>query len=303
MKNFIPLLMSVSFSHAVFAQIPICQEVYVWDFACDNCNETLKSWVNTITDEFDNELSNQDCKVLERRDLGTLQAHQGNEAIISSTDLSAAQLAKLSAINAKVVVLGNIWKGDMDSEVHIKIRFINLTGTDKKSTIIDIPSEEMSATKKRREYLRQGILEILGKKPESAGTKLGDSQKVPPIDGGQKDKRETKQEENGNAITNNISKQSDWRWCSKCSGLFFASGRENIGTCPAGGQHEKGKSGNYSLSHNASNFDGQQDWRWCHKCSGLFHSAGKENTGKCPLGGQHEKGKSGNYGMWHIPNK
>jgi hypothetical protein len=45
------------------------------------------------------------------------------------------------------------------------------------------------------------------------------------------------------------SQQSDWRWCHKCYGLFFSGGQNSIGTCPAGGQHEKTVSGNYTLMH------------------------------------------------------
>jgi len=42
--------------------------------------------------------------------------------------------------------------------------------------------------------------------------------------------------------------QPDWRRCSKCEGLFFAAGKSSAGTCPTGGQHEKGASGNYTLA-------------------------------------------------------
>jgi len=44
--------------------------------------------------------------------------------------------------------------------------------------------------------------------------------------------------------------QQDWRWCHKCQGLFFSGGNELVGACPAGDQHEKGRSGNYTLVHN-----------------------------------------------------
>ena len=40
--------------------------------------------------------------------------------------------------------------------------------------------------------------------------------------------------------------QDNWRWCSKCQGLFFA-GSPTKGVCPAGGQHSLEGSGNYRL--------------------------------------------------------
>ncbi len=95
--------------------------------------------------------------------------------------------------------------------------------------------------------------------------------------------------------------QPDWRWCHKCQGLFFSGGQSSVGSCPAGGQHEKGVSGNYNLAHNSPVALGQPDWRWCHKCQGLFFSGGQEHVGSCPAGGQHEKGVSGMYTLGHTP--
>ena len=96
-----------------------------------------------------------------------------------------------------------------------------------------------------------------------------------------------------------MDEQPDWRWCHKCQGLFFSWGQSSVGSCPAGGQHEKGVSGNYTLAHNAPEFPGQPDWRWCYKCQGLFFSGGQSSVGSCPAGGQHEKGVSGNYTLMH----
>ncbi|MBL8041002.1 MAG: matrilysin family metalloendoprotease [Chthonomonas sp.] len=90
--------------------------------------------------------------------------------------------------------------------------------------------------------------------------------------------------------------QSNWRWCNKCQGLFFG-GNPNP-KCPAGGEHDKTGSGNYSLLHNSSAAAGQQsNWRWCNKCQGLFFG-GNPNP-KCPAGGDHVKIGSGNYSLIH----
>lgn len=90
--------------------------------------------------------------------------------------------------------------------------------------------------------------------------------------------------------------QRNWRWCSKCQGLWFGG---NAGSkCPAGGAHIKTGSGNYSLVHNATNVPGQANWRWCSKCQGLWF-AGNSTQGKCPAGGSHIKIGSGNYTLAH----
>ncbi len=43
-----------------------------------------------------------------------------------------------------------------------------------------------------------------------------------------------------------IPEQADWRFCSKCSALFF-DGFPEQGVCPAGGAHDKGQSFNFVL--------------------------------------------------------
>ncbi len=85
--------------------------------------------------------------------------------------------------------------------------------------------------------------------------------------------------------------QDNWRWCSKCQGLFFAG---NPGSkCPAGGSHTKTGSGNYDIVHNWASAPGQDDWRWCKKCQGLFFAGNPGSN--CPAGGSHDKTGSGNY--------
>jgi len=85
--------------------------------------------------------------------------------------------------------------------------------------------------------------------------------------------------------------QTNWRWCHKCQGLYFAG---NPGShCPAGGAHDHTGSGNYSLVENTPNAAGQSNWRWCHKCQGLYFAG---NPGShCPAGGAHDHTGSGDY--------
>jgi len=85
-------------------------------------------------------------------------------------------------------------------------------------------------------------------------------------------------------------KQSEWRWCNKCQGLFYGANKTS-GYCPNGGGHDYEGSGNYSISY--LNKDGQNSWRWCNKCQGLFY-AGNSN-GWCSAGGQHNSSQSYDY--------
>jgi hypothetical protein len=100
-------------------------------------------------------------------------------------------------------------------------------------------------------------------------------------------------------------RQSDWRWCNKCQGLFWGGGLA-VSHCPAGGTHappQQSGSWNYSLPHNVSaDPNKQSDWRWCNKCQGLFWGGGLANS-HCPTGGTHappQQSGSGNYSLPHV---
>lgn len=98
-------------------------------------------------------------------------------------------------------------------------------------------------------------------------------------------------------------RQSDWRWCSKCQGLFFGGSSylgSGGGVCPKDGKpHTSSGSGNYLLVHNALMAPGQDQWRWCSKCQGMFFGGSPYmgvKGGVCPASkSAHTKDGSGNY--------
>jgi hypothetical protein len=85
--------------------------------------------------------------------------------------------------------------------------------------------------------------------------------------------------------------QRNWRWCSKCQGLWFGP-NQATSNCPQGGTHSLTGSGNYSLANNVG--AGQASWRWCNKCQGLWFGP-NQATSNCPQGGTHSLTGSGNY--------
>jgi hypothetical protein len=87
--------------------------------------------------------------------------------------------------------------------------------------------------------------------------------------------------------------QDNWRWCSHCQGLSFASGL-SLGTCQAGGVHNHTGSGNYLLVQNSPAAPGQHNWRWCKKCQQLSFGFA---VGICPAGGLHDHSGSGEYAL------
>ncbi len=94
--------------------------------------------------------------------------------------------------------------------------------------------------------------------------------------------------------------QDNWRWCKKCSGLFYDLGPR---LCAAGGNHDGSASGSYELD--VSPMPGpdrlglpvaQDNWCCCTKCSGLYYGLGPS---VCMAGGQHDS-TGGNYWLSQL---
>jgi murein DD-endopeptidase MepM/ murein hydrolase activator NlpD len=93
---------------------------------------------------------------------------------------------------------------------------------------------------------------------------------------------------------NDYKRQEQWKWCSKCQGLFYS--KHSPSNCPAGsGGHTGG--GNYSLEHDIGpDYNRQDDWYRCTKCQILFYGGNPGSV--CPAGpGGHSKG-GGNYVLY-----
>jgi hypothetical protein len=96
--------------------------------------------------------------------------------------------------------------------------------------------------------------------------------------------------------------QSDWRWCEKCTGLFWTDNNPVGGVCPVGATHDRGPSSNYTLIIDDPTAAGQHDWRWCEKCAGMFWAGDAPESGTCPAGGAHKRGVSDYAVLMDKPN-
>jgi hypothetical protein len=77
--------------------------------------------------------------------------------------------------------------------------------------------------------------------------------------------------------------QKDWRFCSKCGGLFWAPNGQGAGICLKGGAHDP-IGWNFFLPNDhqgATNATGQKDWRFCAKCHTLFWAPAGNPAGTC----------------------
>jgi hypothetical protein len=80
--------------------------------------------------------------------------------------------------------------------------------------------------------------------------------------------------------------QDHWRFCDKCTTMFF-DGSPNKGHCAAGGGHEA-QGFMFDLPHDVPETPkAQSAWRFCQKCNSMFFD-GRPDKGHCPAGGGHQ---------------
>jgi hypothetical protein len=92
--------------------------------------------------------------------------------------------------------------------------------------------------------------------------------------------------------------QDEWRYCSRCKGMYYNGQQAGNGVCPAGGAHNPNLSGNYFLLHDYPPDPGkaQNGWAYCRKCHGLAWGGA---IGVCPAPGRgHDYTDSFEYDPW-----
>jgi hypothetical protein len=91
--------------------------------------------------------------------------------------------------------------------------------------------------------------------------------------------------------------QTKWRFCVKCSVIFY-NGFEGRGSCPADGQQHAPAGLNFQLPHDGPETDhAQRNWQFCRKCFAM-HWAPATNQA-CNLGGRHDPTGSWNFVLPH----
>lgn len=88
--------------------------------------------------------------------------------------------------------------------------------------------------------------------------------------------------------TAQVGAQQDWRFCGKCSAMFW-DGTGDKGRCPAGGGH-LAQGFNFTIHYDAGRggaSQSQYDWRFCGKCKAMYWD-GSASKGHCPAGGGHQ---------------
>jgi hypothetical protein len=80
--------------------------------------------------------------------------------------------------------------------------------------------------------------------------------------------------------------QTQWWWCTQCSGLFWSNSGAPDGACPFNGYHQPGGT-MYETpvvtdgDVEAEEEQAQHGWLWCNWCDGLFWGSGQASS-HCP---------------------
>jgi len=91
--------------------------------------------------------------------------------------------------------------------------------------------------------------------------------------------------------------QTKWRFCAKCSVLFY-NGFDGQGSCPSDGNQHARAGLNFQLPHDGPETDhAQRNWQFCRKCFAM-HWAPAANQA-CNLGGRHDATGSWNFVLPH----
>ena len=90
------------------------------------------------------------------------------------------------------------------------------------------------------------------------------------------------------SIEEDANNQRDWRFCRKCSGLFF-DGSPDKGICPLDHLPHVAQGFNFVVPHDLpEDATHQSFWRFCLKCTSMFFD-GFDDKGCCPRdGGAHQ---------------
>jgi hypothetical protein len=93
--------------------------------------------------------------------------------------------------------------------------------------------------------------------------------------------------------------QPGWRFCIKCSAMFW-DGWSGKGACPADGGGHQALGFVFKLPHDVPPSATAQDkWRFCDQCYAMFWEH-PQNMGHCPRGGAHQVKDSYMFALPHT---
>ena len=91
--------------------------------------------------------------------------------------------------------------------------------------------------------------------------------------------------------------QTEWRFCKKCSVMFY-NGFNSKGSCPSDGNQHAADGFDFHLPHDGPETDhAQRNWAFCRKCFAMHWSPAAIQV--CNLGGRHDATGSLNFVLPH----
>lgn len=164
MKSFFSLILLVLSVSSTFSQNSKCRNIYIWEFADDNNQKN--NYTKDLTNAVEEALVNlEECQVLQRRKIGSLQAQVENESSIQSVrDIKSNIVQNLSTQGAELVVFG-VLNTLSKKEFELQLRIENLKTTKiLRMKSIDLLITDLVDNSKKRKLVNQVVHELIGKK-------------------------------------------------------------------------------------------------------------------------------------------
>ena len=172
MKSIFSFLLVFFVVNAANSQNAKCHNIYVWDIVDENNqkNNYTKDLTNAVEEAFVN-LS--ECQVLQRRNIGTLQAQLENEKNIQSVrDLKSSTINSLSTNGAELVVFGTLTTiGKKEFELQLRIENLSTTRIVRMKSI-DLEINDLVDNPRKRRAVTELVEDLI--------IKQGDSKSVDP---------------------------------------------------------------------------------------------------------------------------
>lgn len=158
--KFLMLTFFITLSASIFGQGDSSDAVYVWDFSDRNGRED--DLTTSLTEEFEEALLKSDCcKVLQRRVYARIfQQRENEKAILSLSNLSPSTVKDLEAVEAQMVVFGQVHDDTRSGQFKISVSFEKFSGLIDKTASVYMAKFDVNNPKKREAAILELIDEL-----------------------------------------------------------------------------------------------------------------------------------------------
>ncbi len=167
MKSVFPFFLFLFVINAINSQNPRCHNIYIWDIVDENNqkNNYTKDLTNAVEEAF---VNLNECQVLQRRNIGTLQSQLENEQNIQSVrDMKSNIINNLSTNGAELVVFGTLTTiGKKEFELQLRIENLSTTKIVRMKSV-DLEINDLVDNPRKRRAVMELVEDLIIKQGDS----------------------------------------------------------------------------------------------------------------------------------------